>query len=46
MLDQLFTAEESSLIKSIPFGTTNQEDRLIWRGTGRGLFLSKVHSIF
>ena len=41
LLDQLFTAEESSLIKTIPISTTNQEDRLIWRDIGKGLFSVK-----
>ena len=41
LLDMVFSAEESGLIKSIPISTSNQEDRLIWRGTERGTFSVK-----
>jgi ribonuclease HI/ribosomal protein L37AE/L43A len=41
LLDKLFTEEERKLIKSIPISLTNQEDRLIWKGTPKGVFSVK-----
>lgn len=38
LLDQIFTREEITTINSIPISQTNQEDKLIWRGTTNGVF--------
>jgi hypothetical protein len=41
LLDQLFSVEERRNIKNIPISLSNQEDRLIWRGTSKGVFSVK-----
>jgi ribonuclease HI len=38
VIDDLFNEDEAKTIKAIPLSCTNQEDRLIWRGTTNGLF--------
>ena len=38
LVEQIFSAEESAIIQSIPISQTNKEDRLYWRGTTRGTF--------
>jgi hypothetical protein len=46
LLDQLFSVEERRNIKSIPISLSNQEDRLIWRGTSEGvLFVKSVYHL-
>jgi hypothetical protein len=37
----LFQEDEMMAIRSIPLSSTNQEDRLIWKGTANGLFSVK-----
>jgi ribonuclease HI len=39
LLEKIFTREETSTILSIPISQTNREDKLIWRGTAKGVFL-------
>jgi hypothetical protein len=41
LLERLFTEEENTAIQSLAISTTNQEDRLIWRGTVKGTFSVK-----
>jgi ribonuclease HI len=41
LLDQLFSVEEGRNIRTIPISLSNQEDRLIWRGTAKGVFSVK-----
>lgn len=41
LLAQMFSKEEITTIQSIPISQTNQEDRLIWRGTAKGVFTVK-----
>ena len=38
VIEDLFDEEELKAIKSIPLSSTNQEDRMIWKGTINGLF--------
>ena len=38
LLAELFTVDEGKQIRSIPISLTKQEDRLIWRGTSKGVF--------
>jgi hypothetical protein len=38
LLDEIFLPNEVLAILSIPLSSTNQGDRLIWRGTANGLF--------
>ena len=42
LLERLFSDEEKHVILSIPISHTNQEDRLIWRGTEKGTFSVKI----
>jgi ribonuclease HI len=41
LLGQVFTVEEVEIIRTIPISSTDQEDRLIWRGTTKGVFTVK-----
>ena len=41
IIDCLFQEDEMMAVKSIPLSSTNQEDRLIWKGTVNGLFSVK-----
>lgn len=40
-IESLFTTEKVEAIASIPLSCTNQEDRMIWRGTTNGVFSVK-----
>lgn len=38
LLERLFSREENMSILSLPISSTGQEDKLIWRGTAKGIF--------
>jgi hypothetical protein len=40
-LEDLFAVEEVEATASIPLSCTNQEDRMIWRGSTNGIFSVK-----
>jgi hypothetical protein len=41
LLQQLFSPEEIELIQKLPISHTNQDDKLIWKGTASGVFSVK-----